>query len=178
MNSHRFSSNPAFHTSVELLERLHVLMRDDKDDEEGDRLREQMESPWFAMDDSEQDLVRAMSADLKTLEPDSPIKHANRDRFISDDLSAKMAPLILNRQWDQVLDLLRETPAEISLDLAAQYRAEAYAKLGEESIAERFLAEAWRLNPKLPDLQFVDAGIRGIFPEATTVPSVIPQSTH
>jgi len=73
--------------------------------------------------------------------------------------------------------LLRETPGEISWDLAAQYRAEAYAKLGEESIVKRFLAEAWRLNPQLPDLQFVDAGIRGIFPESAHLPSTPSQST-
>jgi hypothetical protein len=162
MSSAKFQSNPEYVKLVELLHQLHILMRDGKDDEEGDRVRDAMDPLWYKLSAEEQDRIGGMSADLKTLESESPIKHSERERYITDAMSAKLAPLVLSRYWDRVLDELRESPGEISWDLAAQYRAEAYAKLGEGEIAKKFLAEAWRLNPQLPDLQFVDAGIRGI----------------
>ncbi len=163
MTSGRFRSNPSYVTYVELLHRLHALIQAGKgDDAEADEVRDQMDAPWYGMDSEEISRVRGISADLYTLGPDSPIKHSDRERYITDAMSAKLAPLVLSRSWDRVLDELRQSPGEISWDLAAQYRAEAYAKLGEGEIAKKFLAEAWRLNPQLPDLQFVDAGIRGI----------------
>lgn len=171
-------SRPEYAALVESLLELHDLIRKGLcDSADADEVRDRMDHPWAKLTDEERRRIDGMSADLYTLGPESPIQHARENRFISNELSAKLAPLIMNRAWDRVLDLLREAPSEISWDLAAQYRAEAYAKLGEESIAKRFLAEAWRLNPQLPDLQFVDAGIRGIFPESAHLPSTPSQST-
>lgn len=161
MSEAMFQDNPAYLESVNLLHRLHELMRDGKDDEEGDRVREAMEAPWYKLSDEEQDRLGAISADLKTLEPASPIRHVEGPRYIEESMFQALAPLTLAGEWEQVLRLLRESPEKVSWDVAARYRAEAYAKLGEGATAERFLAEAWRLNPKLPDLAFVDAGIRG-----------------
>ncbi len=163
MNTTQFQSNPAYTKLVELLHELHKLMRNGKgDSDEADQVRDQMDAPWYKLDSAERARFDGMSADLYTLESKSPIQHANSDRFIEKELSGRLALLIMAREWDRVLELLRESPEKVSWDLAAQYRAEAYAKLGDGTTAKKFLAEAWRLNPKLPDLAFVDAGIRGI----------------
>jgi len=163
MSDKQFQSNPDYISIVTSLTELHRLIRDGHcDSAEADELRDQMDTPWDRLTRQEQTRIDGISADLYTLSDDSPIKHSDRVRYISDAMSEKLAPLILSRSWERVLDLLRESPGEISWDLAAQYRAEAYAKLGDGEIAKKFLAEAWRLNPQLPDLQFVDAGIRGI----------------
>jgi len=163
VTSGRFRANPNYVMYVDLLHRLHALIQAGKgDDGEADEVRDEMDAPWNGMDSEEILRVRGISSDLYTLGPDSPIRHSERERYITDAMSARLAPLVLSRSWNRVLDELREFSGEISWDLAAQYRAEAYAKLGEGDVAKKFLAEAWRLNPQLPDLQFVDAGIRGI----------------
>jgi hypothetical protein len=163
MHSTTESLSPEYASLADLLLSLHDLIRIGQGDStEADEIRDRMDDSWTKISDLERQRIDGMSADLYTLGAESPIQHADRNRYISVELSAKLAPLMFKREWDTVLDSLRQIPGEISWDLAAQYRAEAYAKLGVGAVAKRFLAEAWRLNPTLPDLQFVDAGIRGI----------------
>jgi hypothetical protein len=163
---------------VESMLTLHDLIRAGQcDGAAADDVRDQMDHPWTKLTDDQRARIDGMSADLYTLGPDSPIRHADKDRYISAELSTKLGALFMARKWDEILTLLRESPEQISWDLAAQYRAEAYAKLGEEAVAKRFLAEAWRLNPQLPDLRFVDAGIRGIFVASDSTPPATQPST-
>ena len=133
------SATPEYASLSDLLLSLHDLIRIGQGDStEADDIRDQMDAPWTRISDLEGRRMDGMSADMYTLGAESPIQHADRNQYISIELSAKLAPLIFERDWDAVLDSLRQIPGEFSWDLAAQYRAEAYVKLGFGAVAKRF----------------------------------------
>lgn len=130
-----------------MLHQLHVLMRDNMDDERGDSLRDEMDGPWYAMSDVEQARVRGMSADLKSLESECPFQHANQSNYLEQSFGEELEAARAQGDWQLVLKLLRMKSANISWDLAATMRGDAYSKLGDHSTARLFYVEAKKLSP-------------------------------
>src|SRR4029079_3924188 len=72
---------------VDHLVRLNELNRAGQEDsEEADRLRDEMDDPWYRMTDQEQLFVGGLGADLYTLADDDVIKHASDNREFSKSL--------------------------------------------------------------------------------------------
>jgi tetratricopeptide (TPR) repeat protein len=131
-----FRDNPNYVKIVDLLIDLHVLMRDGKGETQAaDDIRDQMDAPWFELNEAEQQRIDGMSADLYTLEPDSPIEHVAASNVYSQELSAEIDKARKQCDYDRVLQLLRERSHEISADRAAVLRGLCYEKLAVLDIA-------------------------------------------
>lgn len=149
MSNLTFHTNPAYAASVELLHRLHVLMRDGKDDEEGDRIREAMEAPWYKLSDEEQERINGMSADLKTLEPNSPIRHPAAPVVRPMDFRQALGEAYGTGNWEVALELLRTRPECISLDQATYLRSRCWEELGDIETARLFYDFGAQFNDNL-----------------------------
>lgn len=134
-----------------LLIQLHQLMKRGVDETaEGDALRDQMDAPWHRMTTAQQQRVRGLSADLYTLEPDSPIVHpekvdAPKEEFLNDLRERRE-----QGDFPALLSLLRERPEQFDRARAAFERGIAYMNLKDYDVALLFLDEALRLRPGEP----------------------------
>lgn len=132
---------------VDHLVRLNELNRAGQEDsEEADRLRDEMDDPWYRMTDQEQLFVGGLGADLYTLADDDVIKHASDNREFSKALQHDVGQARDSNDYLRVLELLRERPSEISAYRAAGIRAMAYEALGWDDLASLFFERACQLE--------------------------------
>jgi tetratricopeptide (TPR) repeat protein len=147
----RFRDNPHYLQIADLLQDLHDLMgRGRGATDEADALREQMEVHWHNLTDEERSRMEGLSADLYTLEPDSPIVHPREPGIYTEELAADVRRARDAGGSDRILALLRSRPAEISADRAAALRALCYERLGERDVAIQFFEHAVRVSSR-PD---------------------------
>jgi len=134
----------AFHTSVDLLLRLHELMKTGKGDtEDADELRDRSVRPWYEMSEEEQELVRGLSADLYSIGVESQgspleIESTYYQRLLKDE------------HWSEALDFLRANETQIPTHAVAHQRGYCWSQLGFPQAAFPFFGEAARLAPDEP----------------------------
>jgi len=115
--------------------------------DEADQIRDSSEGLWWQMAEDEKERVRRLSADLYTLEPDSPIQHPEGGGILSDEMWIALKDLLRNKDWSGVLSLLHSEPGQISADFAAYYRGRCWAELGVNAAAIEFLRVAGERRP-------------------------------
>ena len=147
MHNAQFSSNVDYQTIVSLLVRLRKLIRDGLGDSEAaEELRSSMDRPWYALSDAERTRVDGMSADLSTLEPDSPIAHPEVGGILSRELADAIRSARRIAGFEQILELLRRQPQHISADRAAFMRGWCYEHLNDLEISALFFEHAAQLD--------------------------------
>ncbi len=122
-------------------------MRDGfSESDEAEAIRDQMDFPWRQLSPEEINRVDGMSADLYTLESDSPIQHPEAGGINSAEFAAEIKAARKDGDYDRILSLLRDKPQFISADRAAFLRGWCYEQLGEAETAELFFQNAARLD--------------------------------
>ena len=150
--SPQFRDNPHYVEYVRLLHELHFLMRDGKDESpEGEAIRDQMDWPWRHLNEEEVNRVNGMSADLYTLESDSPIVHPTSPVQTPGDYWDEIQAARSEGDYDRVLALLRDKPQLVADDRAAFYRGLCYSHLGDHETAVMFHRHAVAVNPESSD---------------------------
>src|SRR5262245_56318392 len=97
-----------YQESIRLLRELHFLMAEGKGDtEEADRVRDLMDDHWYHLSPQEVRRIEGLSADLYTLvDPPPPPQQLTRAEV--DEFDRRAGAAWNNREWDRVLELLRE----------------------------------------------------------------------
>jgi tetratricopeptide (TPR) repeat protein len=136
----------AFEESLRLLLNLHELTKaGDSETPKADSIRDAMEAPWYAMTESEQRMVRRVSADLDTT-LDENTGHSRT----TDTLDPEIQPILLAKlrgnSPEQVLDLIDAQPHRFSLRRATMLRGLSYEKLGLHNVALAFFEFAAQLE--------------------------------
>jgi hypothetical protein len=129
-----------------LLLRLHDLIAKGQGDEpEADAVREQMDAPWYAMTEAEQERVGGLSEDLYALAENSPrsVKMSAEERQTWD---REFGAAFETGTWDRALELLRHPPDDAPVDLVAVSQAECWEHLGVPEVALRFMRAGTRLG--------------------------------
>lgn len=135
-----FRDNPAYVRCVRLLIDLHLLMKEGKDETaEGDRIRDEMDECWPALSEAEVERINGMSADLYTLEPDSPIRHPEDGGIRSEEARETLQSLLGRNAWQEILEYLRANSSQIPAGTAAYYRGGCWLQLEEIEAAILFL---------------------------------------
>jgi tetratricopeptide (TPR) repeat protein len=147
MSGVEMHNGSSYQEFTQLLRELHLVMsRGDAESPEADAIREAMDGPWYGMTAEEQQRARGMSADLYTLESDSPIVHPNQSGIYDTALASEIRNAKDNADFDQVLHLLRDHPEKISADRAAMLRALSYERLGDIATSILFFEGAARIS--------------------------------
>lgn len=146
MNHPRATEDTAVRIYARLLLRLHDLIAKGKgDDPEADEVREQMDAPWHALTEAEQDRVGGLSEDLYALVEKDP-----RSIKMPADARQRWGQQFKNAfeggQWDQALALLRHPPDDVPADEVAFVQAECWEHLACPEVALRFMRSATRLD--------------------------------
>ena len=139
--------NEHYSKSVALLVQLHLLMRDGKSEtDEADAIRDQLDTPWKHLTEEETDRIRHLSADLASIEPDSPFKHPESGGITREDIAKRIKSARRSNNYEMILSILRDHSEEISADHAAFLRGWCYEQLGEPEVAKLFFSFAAQLD--------------------------------
>jgi len=131
----------AFKESVSVLRALAQLAeRRKSQSSEASPLRERLDDLAPGLSDEEQALLDGLSADLWTL-MDEELGPAPASRHVAELAAARDAG-----RWTEVSALLRDVPRLATGVEGARLRAECWAALGEQSIADEFADRANRLK--------------------------------
>jgi tetratricopeptide (TPR) repeat protein len=145
------SVSSEYEQSRNLLLKLHNLALEGRDESaEADAIRDEMDGPWYRLTEEQARRLRNLSADLATLEPDSPIKHPTSPNIYSESLADSIHIARTQGDYDEVLNLLRMSPSQVSADRAAALRGACYEALGEQETALLFVEYAVRVS-SVPD---------------------------
>ncbi len=129
-----------------LLLRLHDLIaKGQGDDPEADAVRDQMDAPWYAMTEAEQERLGGLSEDLYALAENNPRSarmSAEERRIWGQEFGATFTA----GDWDRALVLLRCPPDNVPTDHVAFLQADCWEHLGCPEIALRFMRSATRLD--------------------------------
>ena len=132
---------------VELLIELHKLMRDGRSEtNEADEIRDQMDEPWYGMEPAEVERSKGISADLASLEPDSPYAHPVTGGIRSAQVAQTINAARASSEYEGILQTLRDRSESVSADRAAFLRGWCYEHLGEPEVAELFYQHAAKLD--------------------------------
>jgi hypothetical protein len=136
-----------FNRSVALLIQLHSLMRDGKSEtNEADAVRDQLDVPWKHLTDEEANRIRNLSADLASIEPDSPFNHPERGGITRAEIADQIKSARCSNEHERILSILRGHSQDVSADHAAFLRGWCYEQLGEAEVATLFFSYASRLD--------------------------------
>lgn len=129
---------------VSLLIRLHEAMRGD-DEEEAERIREQMDVPGSLLNENEIKLVKGVSSDLYMLSGEEVLRPSG---YSKNELSTRLVDAYKSRDADTVLTFLRKTERPDSPSGLAYTRYIVYGWLGLEEVSRVFLLHASELDPQ------------------------------
>jgi tetratricopeptide (TPR) repeat protein len=128
-----------------LLVRLHELDRAGSlDSEEADLIRDQMDGPWARLGRFERERLANLSADLTSDSAESAVARTHAE---TDALLAQARSAYANRQWDELLSLLRATEDQFPRSLVAYMRGRCWSALGRPEAAYRFFEDARTAEP-------------------------------
>jgi hypothetical protein len=137
-------------TAVRVYGRLLLFLHDliakgQGDDPEADAVRDQMDAPWYAMTEAEQERVGGLSEDLYALAENNPLSvkmSAEERRKWGQEFGAAFEA----GEWDRALLLLRSPPDDVPPEHVAFFKADCWEHLGCPEVALRFMRSATRLN--------------------------------
>jgi hypothetical protein len=136
-----------FSRTVALLIQLHLLMRDGKSEtDEADAIRDQLDVPWTQLTEQEANRVRNLSADLASIEPESPFGHPERGGITCTEIAEQIKSARRANEYERILLILREHAEDVSADHAAFLRGWCYEQLGEPEVAKLFYSYAALLD--------------------------------
>lgn len=131
-----------------LLLRLHALLAEGKGEtEEADVIRDDMDAPWHAMGQGDQERLRGLSEDLHALTEGHP-----NSQNLPPEEKARWYSALRNgmdsADRDAVLRLLRRPPSGAPFAALAFIQALCWEALGYEEVAQHFRQHAERIKPK------------------------------
>jgi hypothetical protein len=129
-----------------LLLRLHELIaKGQGDNAEADAVRDEMEAPWYAMTEAEQERVSGLSEDLYALAGNTlrSVKMSAEERR---EWGQAFGAAFEAGDWDRALVLLRRPPDDVPADHVAYFQADCWEHLGCPEVALRFMRAATGLN--------------------------------
>jgi hypothetical protein len=133
-------------TYSRLLLRLHDLIaKGQGDDLEAEAIRDEMDAPWYALTEAEQQRMGGLSEDLSALaekNPRSVTMSAEERRQWGQAFGAAFDA----GDWDRALVLLRRPPDDVPGDHVAFFQADCWEHLGCPEVALRFMRTATRLD--------------------------------
>ncbi|MCE9605609.1 MAG: hypothetical protein K8U03_12010 [Planctomycetia bacterium] len=133
----------AFHESVDLVLRVHELMRVGRgEDTKTNCLRADSEKPWYEMSDDEQELVGGLSEDLYTIDA-AP----NQVNTIPNQIEAEIKSASRDDDYPAVLAILRNNKANLPSAFLAHWRGLCWATLQNPNAGIPFFKEALRIDP-------------------------------
>lgn len=136
-----------YRQSAALLIQLHMLMRDGKSEtDEADAVRDQLDSPWYLLTEEERRRIRNLSADLASLEPDSPFHHPSDGGITRDIIADQIKSARRANEIEEILRILREHSQDVSADRAAFLRGWCYEQMNEANAARLFFEFASKLD--------------------------------
>jgi hypothetical protein len=139
--------NPHYVEYVSLLKRLHRLIAEGQGDTDAaDDLRDAMDGPWHSMSAEEIARVRALAADLYTLEDEVGEPQPNGQE--AEHLRAGLKRAWQERDWQTALELLRSHPCSLPPGETAFLRGLCWDELGDPDTAALFFERAARLDPR------------------------------
>ena len=145
-----FRENPYFERYVDLLVRLHDAMRGG-DEDEAERLREQMDEPGLHLNKDEIQWVKGLSSDLYMFDDDESFRPLDRPRLqLLSDIKAATD----RSDGEAVLQLLRRADF-VSAEHRAWFRSRAYDTLGYYDLSLRFLSYAASQAPERPEYRYM-----------------------
>jgi hypothetical protein len=130
-----------------LLLLVHDLIANGQGDgPEADAVRDQMDAPWYAMTEAEQERVGGLSEDLHALAEHNPrsLKMSPEER---GNWGQEFGAAWEAGDWDRALMLLRRPPDDVPVDHVAFFQADCWEHLGCPEVALRFMRSATRLDP-------------------------------
>src|SRR5439155_1999649 len=143
----------AFHRCAQLLEQLHSLIADGKDDtEEAETCRAEMDPLWYLMSEVEQDRISGLSEDLYLLGEGGTQQVAmsaeDEARWAKEAVSV-FSRMLAGGDADVVLKFLRQpAPDNRPRYIIPFLQARCWERLGENELALLFMKEAERLDPR------------------------------
>lgn len=146
MATPRFMSNPQYAEYVRLLKALHRRIAEDKDDDEADALRDEMDAPWYSLSEEELERVNGLAADLYTLD-EIPPRPAQQDEAAAAALRTEIDLSWKAGDWEDLLDLLRRKPGVLPPYSEAFLRGWSWNQLGDPETADLFFQRAAELAP-------------------------------
>jgi hypothetical protein len=170
MNTVAEKSGPHYHDAVELLIQLHLLMRIGKSEtEEADEIRDALDIPWKYLSETESRRIRNLSADLASIEPDSPFRHPASGGVQRREVAQEIRAARQSGDYETILAILRDRPECVSADRAAFLRGWCYERLGEPEVAALFFEHAAQLDQS-NDLYAVFVSADSAIPAADVSP--------
>jgi hypothetical protein len=146
MNSTAATDDTPARAYGRLLLRLHDLItKGQGDDPQADAVRDQMDTPWYAMTEAEQERLGGLSEDLYSLAENnarSVKMSAEERRKWGQEFGAAFEA----GDWDRALVLLRRPPDDVPADHVAFFQADCWEQLASPEVALRFMRAATRLN--------------------------------
>jgi len=146
MTAPRFMNNPQYAEYVRLLKALHRRIAEDKDDDEADALRDEMDAPWYSLSEEEIERVDGLSADLYTLE-EEPAASGPSGNSTGESVRADFKRAWAAHEWEALLELLRAHPGFLLPQEAAFLRGWSWNQLGDPDTAALFFQRAAELDP-------------------------------
>jgi hypothetical protein len=135
-----------YRKSVGLLIQLHLLMRDGKSEtDEADALRDLLDVPWRNLTEERQ-RIGNLSADLASIEPDSPFHHPSEGGITCATIADQIKSARRANEVEEILTILRERSDDVSADRAAFLRGWCYEQMGEIEAARLFFEFASQLD--------------------------------
>lgn len=136
---------PYFVEYADLLIQLHQLIRENRDNDDADAIRDKMDEPWRHLSSYEIAMIRGLSSDLHSLRNSD--KH---NGHVSAQTASMIAECARRGDFQKMLHILRENESALPADYVAHWRGVGWADMGFLSIARAFFQRALQISPTSP----------------------------
>jgi tetratricopeptide (TPR) repeat protein len=128
--------------------RVHDLISQAKgDSEEAEAIADEMDAPWHALSQQEQERMRGLSVDLYSMAEGGP-KTTDMSPEERANYGSRWKKAYAERDWDTALALLRQAPSDVPPDAVAFLQSRLWEKFGDIEVALVFMRRAADLRPE------------------------------
>src|SRR5271157_795628 len=114
---------------------------------DGDLDDDELNENWELLPEQLRRRLWGLSADLFSLVDNEKFTDADWEPIPLQELAKRVERSFQERQWDELLDLLRRPPRFVPSDQVSYIRGRAWQELGQHEVALKFFDNASRLKP-------------------------------